>query len=191
MQNSSCGSGSCTMTLSVAATRSMHLLSASGAPAPHVSGTAEEFLCVRHRDVGTVRTVVVGGGLNQIEIAAAAGHAEERTRPRLSQAAHDGVGESGHSRSGYRYHGAAVDTHQDLRAAVRELCASFPDAYWRDSLALTGGLQTVSGASAIGRALSHLPPGSNLRIAPAIALRSQVLTSTTSQMCCSVQLPTT
>jgi acyl-CoA dehydrogenase len=24
------------------------------------------------------------------------------------------------------------DTHQDLRAAVRDLCRSFPDAYWRD-----------------------------------------------------------
>ena len=29
-------------------------------------------------------------------------------------------------------HAARDDTHQDLRAAVRELCSSFPDAYWRD-----------------------------------------------------------
>ena len=26
----------------------------------------------------------------------------------------------------------AVETHQDLRAAVRDLCRNFPDAYWRD-----------------------------------------------------------
>jgi acyl-CoA dehydrogenase len=27
---------------------------------------------------------------------------------------------------------SASETHEDLRAAVRELCGSFPDAYWRD-----------------------------------------------------------
>src|SRR6187397_2615914 len=26
----------------------------------------------------------------------------------------------------------ATETHQDLRAAVRDLCKDFPDAYWRD-----------------------------------------------------------
>src|ERR1044072_5747504 len=26
----------------------------------------------------------------------------------------------------------ATETHQDLRAAVRDLCRAFPDAYWRD-----------------------------------------------------------
>ncbi len=33
-----------------------------------------------------------------------------------------------------RYHGAPLpaDTPQELRGAVRELCQSFPDAYWRD-----------------------------------------------------------
>jgi acyl-CoA dehydrogenase len=29
-------------------------------------------------------------------------------------------------------HAASDDTHQDLRAAVRDLCRSFPDAYWRE-----------------------------------------------------------
>jgi acyl-CoA dehydrogenase len=28
--------------------------------------------------------------------------------------------------------GVMADTHQDLRAAVRDLCKSFPDAYWRE-----------------------------------------------------------
>ena len=26
----------------------------------------------------------------------------------------------------------AVETHADLRAAVRDLCRNFPDAYWRE-----------------------------------------------------------
>jgi acyl-CoA dehydrogenase len=29
-------------------------------------------------------------------------------------------------------HSASDETHQDLRAAVRDLCRSFPDAYWRE-----------------------------------------------------------
>lgn len=49
------------MTLSVAATRSMHLLSASGAPAPHVSETVGKSFYASIEISG--RTVVVGSGL--------------------------------------------------------------------------------------------------------------------------------
>jgi acyl-CoA dehydrogenase len=87
-----------------------------------------------------------------------------------------------------------VDTHQDLRAAVRELCASFPDAYWRDLDAKRAYPETFVKALTDAGYLAALIPeefgGSGLGIAEAAVIMEEINRSGANAGACHAQMYT-
>ncbi len=87
-----------------------------------------------------------------------------------------------------------MDTHQDLRAAVRELCASFPDAYWRDLDAKRAYPETFVKALTEAGYLAALIPeafgGSGLGITEAAVIMEEINRSGANAGACHAQMYT-
>ncbi len=87
-----------------------------------------------------------------------------------------------------------MDTHQDLRAAVRELCASFPDAYWRDLDAKRAYPETFVKALTDAGYLAALIPeafgGSGLGITEAAVIMEEINRSGANAGACHAQMYT-
>jgi acyl-CoA dehydrogenase len=87
-----------------------------------------------------------------------------------------------------------VDTHLDLRAAVRELCASFPDAYWRDLDAKRAYPETFVKALTEAGYLAALIPeefgGSGLGITEAAVIMEEINRSGANAGACHAQMYT-
>jgi acyl-CoA dehydrogenase len=87
-----------------------------------------------------------------------------------------------------------VDTHQDLRAAVRELCASFPDAYWRELDAKRAYPETFVKALTDAGYLAALIPeefgGSGLGIRDAAVILEEINRSGANAGACHAQMYT-
>jgi acyl-CoA dehydrogenase len=87
-----------------------------------------------------------------------------------------------------------VDTHHDLRAAVRELCASFPDAYWRELDAKRAYPETFVKALTDAGYLAALIPeefgGSGLGITEAAVILEEVNRSGANAGACHAQMYT-
>jgi acyl-CoA dehydrogenase len=87
-----------------------------------------------------------------------------------------------------------VDTHQDLRAAVRELCASFPDAYWRELDAKRAYPETFVKALTDAGYLAALIPeefgGSGLGITDAAVIMEEINRSGANAGACHAQMYT-
>jgi len=87
-----------------------------------------------------------------------------------------------------------VDTHQDLRAAVRELCASFPDTYWRELDAKRAYPETFVKALTDAGYLAALIPeefgGSGLGITEAAVIMEEINRSGANAGACHAQMYT-
>ena len=87
-----------------------------------------------------------------------------------------------------------MDTHQDLRAAVRELCASFPDTYWRELDAKRAYPETFVKALTDAGYLAALIPeefgGSGLGIAEAAVIMEEINRSGANAGACHAQMYT-
>jgi acyl-CoA dehydrogenase len=87
-----------------------------------------------------------------------------------------------------------VDTHLDLRAAVRELCASFPDAYWRELDAKRAYPETFVKALTDAGYLAALIPeefgGSGLGITEAAVIMEEINRSGANAGACHAQMYT-
>jgi len=69
--------------------------------------------------------------VDDIKVAAAAGHAEQRDHAGFPQASDDQFGDC-HGHVVYDRRVPVIELHQDLRSGVRDLCKAFPDSYWRE-----------------------------------------------------------
>ena len=87
-----------------------------------------------------------------------------------------------------------MDTHQDLRAAVREICATFPDAYWRELDAKRAYPETFVKALTEAGYLAALIPeefgGSGLGIAEAAVIMEEINRSGANAGACHAQMYT-
>ena len=87
-----------------------------------------------------------------------------------------------------------MDTHQDLRAAVRELCATFPDAYWRELDTKRAYPETFVKALTEAGYLAALIPeeygGSGLGIAEAAVILEEINRSGANAGACHAQMYT-
>ena len=87
-----------------------------------------------------------------------------------------------------------MDTHQDLRAAVRELCASFPDTYWRELDAKRAYPETFVKALTDAGYLAALIPeefgGSGLGITEAAVIMEEINRSGANAGACHAQMYT-
>ena len=87
-----------------------------------------------------------------------------------------------------------MDTHQDLRAAVREICATFPDAYWRELDAKRAYPETFVKALTEAGYLAALIPeefgGSGLGLAEAAVIMEEINRSGANAGACHAQMYT-
>ena len=87
-----------------------------------------------------------------------------------------------------------LNTHQDLRAAVRELCRAFPDAYWRELDAKRAYPETFVKALTEAGYLAALIPeefgGSGLGIAEAAVIMEEINRSGANAGACHAQMYT-
>src|SRR6187399_2462659 len=88
----------------------------------------------------------------------------------------------------------ATETHQDIRAAVRELCRSFPDAYWRDLDARreypTAFVKALTGAGYLAALIPEDFGGSGLGLAEASIILEEINHSGGNAGACHAQMYT-
>jgi len=88
----------------------------------------------------------------------------------------------------------ANDTHSDLRAAVRELCRSFPDAYWRDLDARreypAAFVKALTDAGYLAALIPEAYGGSGLGVAEASVILEEVNRSGANAGACHAQMYT-
>ena len=88
----------------------------------------------------------------------------------------------------------ATETHQDLRAAVRDLCKDFPDAYWRDLDAKRaypeGFVKALTGAGYLAALIPEEYGGSGLGIEEASVILEEINHSGANSGACHAQMYT-
>src|SRR6185503_9208672 len=88
----------------------------------------------------------------------------------------------------------ATETHQDLRAAVRDLCKDFPDAYWRDLDAKRAYpeafVKALTGAGYFAALIPEEYGGSGLGIEEAAVILEEVNHSGANSGACHAQMYT-
>src|SRR6187397_580920 len=88
----------------------------------------------------------------------------------------------------------ATETHQDLRAAVRDLCKDFPDAYWRDLDAKRaypeGFVKALTGAGYLAALIPEDYGGSGLGIEEASVILEEINHSGANSGACHAQMYT-
>ncbi|HXT70447.1 MAG TPA: acyl-CoA dehydrogenase family protein [Vicinamibacterales bacterium] len=88
----------------------------------------------------------------------------------------------------------AIETHQDLRAAVRDLCKDFPDAYWRDLDAKRaypeGFVKALTGAGYLAALIPEEFGGSGLGIEEASVILEEINHSGANSGACHAQMYT-
>src|SRR6185503_11933552 len=88
----------------------------------------------------------------------------------------------------------AIETHQDLRAAVRDLCKDFPDAYWRDLDAKRaypeGFVKALTGAGYLAALIPEEFGGSGLGIEEAAVILEEINHSGANSGACHAQMYT-